>query len=50
VLHSHVVGGCIGTDADLQISLDDPGARLEADLSVAILSPKELRVKMTAKA
>jgi hypothetical protein len=37
------------TDENLQISLDDPDARLEADLSVAILSPKELRVKMKAK-
>jgi len=32
------------------ISLDDPDARLVADMSVAIISPKEVRVKMTAKA
>jgi len=32
------------------IDLDDPDAQLEADLSVAVLSPKAVRVKMTAKA
>ena len=38
------------TDKELQISLDDPDARLVADMSVAIISPKEVLVRMTAKA